>query len=76
MALFLRQDVPRSELQERIAAELREKMKTAQGGNEPADLSVAHDHHTRHTTRGAGVLITLLMLALLGAIIWWSMLSR
>jgi hypothetical protein len=72
MALFLRQQGPRSELQERVAAELQEKLKTQQGIVQEADLGKAHDHDQQHHTRGAGVLIWSLILLLLIAVVWWA----
>jgi hypothetical protein len=39
MGLFIQQNDKRSQLQERLAAELREKAKTSAGGSEPIDLT-------------------------------------
>ena len=66
MALFLRQDEQRSEVQKRVAAEmqerLREKAKISAQESEPAALD------GQHQTRSAGMTITVLLLLLAGAI--------
>lgn len=67
MALFLRQDEQRSEVQKRVAAELqerlREKNKIVLDDTPPAAL----DNH--HTTRPAGMIIIILMLLLVVAVV-------
>lgn len=67
MGLFLRQDESRSELQQRVAAELQEKLKT--------DTSLSYEKPTpallenQHETRIAGKVILFLILALVVAIV-------
>lgn len=66
MGLFLRQDEQRSDVQQRVAAELQERMRVAalkdQKENEPAFLE------NQHTTRKAGMIIILLVAVLCIAI--------
>lgn len=68
MGLFLRQDVARSEMQSKIAADLKERLKdralVPEVEHEPAILDGQHE------TRPAGLLISILLLVLLGFVIW------
>lgn len=41
MALFLKQNETRSELQTKVAAELQERIKTRSAGNKPQDVGTA-----------------------------------
>lgn len=63
MALFLKQDEQRSQLQTKISADLKERLKDrqsiTQNEQDPAILD------NQHQTRGAGVLIAVLVLILL-----------
>jgi hypothetical protein len=63
MGLFLRQDEQRSEVQQRVATELQERMRQTslkdQGEIEPAFLE------NQHTTRKAGMIIIVLVAVLL-----------
>lgn len=67
MALFLKQDETRSELQQRVAAELQEKLKTnpdiTPDKPDPAILD------NQHETRLAGKVILILLALLVIAII-------
>lgn len=67
MALFLRQDESRSELQQRIAAELQEKLKqpTNVGYTKPEPAILENQHETRI----AGKIIVFLIVALVAAIV-------
>ncbi len=67
MALFLKQDESRSELQQRVAAELQEKLKTNPDitGDKP-DPAILDNHHE---TRLAGKVILILLALLIIAII-------
>lgn len=71
MALFLRQDGGRSELQQRVAAELQEKLKNQPGleydKKDPAILD------NQHQTRIAGKVILILGIALVVAIIIFAL---
>lgn len=73
MALFLRQDGGRSELQQRVAAELQAKLK-----NEP---SLEYDKpdpailDNQHETRPAGKVIIFLVLLLIVAMIIFALRS-
>lgn len=71
MALFLRQDGGRSELQERVAAELQQKLKNEPNLQydkpEPAILD------NQHQTRPAGKFILFLVLLLAIAIIFLAL---
>lgn len=67
MAMFLRQDEQRSEVQKRVATELQERLRSAPPA-EPADLApVTLEHH--HPTRRAGMIIMVLLLLLSIAVI-------
>lgn len=67
MALFLKQDESRSELQQRVAAELQEKLKTNPDitGDKPDPAILDNQHETRI----AGKVILLLALLLVIAIV-------
>lgn len=67
MGLFLRQDEQRSDVQQRVATELQERLKTRSldeaKGTEPAMLE------NQHTTRNAGMIIIVLIVTLVVAVI-------
>lgn len=69
MGLFVRQDQSRSELQTRVAADLKERLKERaaepQDEHEPAILD------NQHQTRPAGAIIALLLFALVVVVGWW-----
>jgi hypothetical protein len=71
MGLFLRQEDNRSELQTRIAAELREKLAKKQGIEhkepEPAFLD------DQHQTRPAGMILIVLAVILVIAIVLFAL---
>lgn len=68
MGLFLRQDEQRSEVQQRVAAELQERLRQTALNNK-ADTDPAFLEN-QHTTRKAGmviiVLVALLVIAIVG----------
>lgn len=74
MGLFLRQNDKRSELQSRIATELQQKLRDKpdidQDEVEPRFLE------NQHETRTAGVVISLLILALIVTILFVAMTSK
>ncbi|HEX6258022.1 MAG TPA: hypothetical protein VFZ48_00920 [Candidatus Saccharimonadales bacterium] len=75
MALFLQQKDGKSELQERVASELKSKLqqniKTPPVKDEPAMLE------NQSTTRTAGVVIMALLVILVCAtLVWVTMLNR
>lgn len=67
MALFLKQDESRSELQQRVAAELQEKLKVKPDlTNDKPDPAILDN---QHETRLAGKVILVLLALLVVAII-------
>lgn len=76
MALFIRQDDNRSKLQERLAAELREKAKRTAEQNELPDgvTDSAYIKDTKVTTKLAWVWV-LIAIGAIGVIIWLTILS-
>ncbi len=66
MALFIRRDEERSQLQTKVTAELQERMrKSAQvEGNDISKTSIALEN--QHETRGAGVIIAVLVVVMIG----------
>jgi hypothetical protein len=74
MALFIRQQGPRSELQERVVAEMQDRIRKRSEEDVPAPTvgAEAYDHSDQHETRLPGVIITVLMIVLVVAIIWWA----
>ena len=73
MALFIRQDDERSKLQERIAAELREKAK-AKGQADPALPDGVEDTNylkdTKQTTGLAWVWVVIIAIALVAFVVY------
>ncbi len=73
MGLFVQQNGRRSELQERIAAELQEKIRST-STPEGTAKSRPHDHEEsvllehQHETRTAGITITILVVVLIVAV--------
>lgn len=76
MALFIRQSEDRSKLQERLAAELREKAKArAEADGQPDGVTdSAYLKDTKTTTSLAGVWIVLILVAV-GALIFFIVTS-
>jgi hypothetical protein len=78
VALFVRQDDNRSELQQRIAAELREKLKSqAEIENQPTD-PINDEHYlegTKKTTSLAFIWVLIAVLALVALVTFIIMLS-
>lgn len=68
MGLFLRQDGSRSELQSKVATDLRERLKQRQIDTEEHEPTITED---QHETRLAGVFIAILLLVLLGVLLFW-----
>ena len=70
MGLFLRQDEQRSDVQQRVAAELQERLRIQSLENQakidPAFLE------GQHTTRKAGMIIMLLMVLLIIALVTFA----
>ena len=67
MAMFLRQDEQRSDIQKRVATELQERLRSSPPA-EPSELEpVTLERH--HTTRKAGMIITVLLLLLVIAVL-------
>jgi hypothetical protein len=67
MAMFLRQDEQRSEVQKRVAAELQERLRNAPPA-EPADLEPV-SLENQHPTSRAGMVIMVLLFMLAIAIV-------
>ena len=76
MALFLKQDTQRSELQQRIAAELQEKAKRrSTDGDQPDGVTdSAYLKDTKATTSLAWVWVVIVAFAV-GALIFYILLS-
>ena len=68
MGLFLKQDTARSELQSKIAADLKERLKQREPLDAEPEPAILDD---QHTTRPAGVVIAVLLLVLVGVFIVW-----
>lgn len=64
MAIFIKQQDQRSQLQEKIAAELQEKLKTTGGLQDPDALDPEKTTvmQNQHKTRSAGIVIVILLL--------------
>lgn len=76
MGLFIRQDENRSELQSKIIAELQEKARSkAAIEGEPKEVEPTMLEN-QHETRTAGVVISLLVIALVIMIIFIATRSR
>jgi hypothetical protein len=69
MALFVRQDESRSELQDRVASDLKARLNAR--AMEPADEHEPTILEGQHQTRTIGVAITILLLVLFVAVVWW-----
>ena len=76
MALFLKQDTQRSELQQRIATELQEKAKrkSTDGGQPDGVTDSAYLKDTKATTSLAWVWVVIVAFAV-GALIFYIVLS-
>ena len=68
MGLFLRQETDRSQLQSKVAMELRERLQQRDLGEGESEPAILED---QHTTRVPGVVIVALLVILLGAFIYW-----
>lgn len=71
MGLYLRNDDQRSQVQERVASELQERLKASA-------LKTGDDHEStmlenQHTTRPAGVIIGILIILLCVGLIWFAL---
>lgn len=66
MALFLKQDESRSELQQRVAAELQEKLKSNPdlSGDKPDPAILDNQHETRLAGKVILLLVALLVVAI------------
>ncbi len=62
MALFVKRDEQRSQLQERLATELQQKLKRQGIEAEETDPAILDD---AHETRPAGIIITILLVLLI-----------
>jgi hypothetical protein len=72
MALFIRQDEQKSQLQERLAAELREKAKKRAAGDEKLPDGVEDSRYlegTKETTSLAWVWIVIVILAVVATVV-------
>jgi hypothetical protein len=72
MGLFINQKNERSELQERVVAQMQERINQKNREDNPPDLSQAYDYNNQHNTRLPGVIITLLLFILVIAVVWWA----
>lgn len=70
MALFIRQQDNRSELQSRVAAELRERLRQS-GEIVPAEPEES-EYLQAHQTRTPGVVIVILSIVLLVVVVLWA----
>lgn len=70
MALFIRKEEDQSALRTKVTADLQERMKkTARiEGDDLEKSSSALEN--QHTTRGIGIIITILMLIIIGLVIY------
>lgn len=68
MGLFIQQNDNRSKLQERLAAELRERAKTQATGSEPLDQSTKSNYvkNTEQLSSGVWVAVVIVGLVILG----------
>lgn len=73
MSLFVRQDEKRSQLQEKLAADLKGKLKTNDVQLEKPESTILED---AHETRNAGVVIAvLIVIIIITTIVWMFLLS-
>ena len=72
MGLFIRQDENRSQLQERLAAELRERAKLQAGGSEPIDQATKSNYikDTEQTSDRALIWFVIAGVVIIGGIIF------
>lgn len=76
MALFIRQDENRSQLQERLASELQERArKNAEKNDLPDGVTDSQFLKNTKVTTSFAWLWTILLLVLVGAIIWLTISS-
>ncbi len=76
MSIFVRQDEQRTQLQERIAAELRERSKqNASSGDLPDGVNDSQYMKGTKQTSSLGWLWILVGLAVVGVIIWLTIIS-
>lgn len=70
MGLFLRQDEQRSDVQNRVAAELQERLRQKSLDN-PSEIDPAFLEN-QHTTRKAGMVIIVLVMLLVVAVVVYA----
>lgn len=70
MGLFLRQDEQRTEVQKRVATELQERLRQT-SVQDPKDLESTFLEN-QHTTRNAGMVVIVLVVALVVATIIYA----
>lgn len=68
MALFVRQDGSRSELQTKVAADLKERLK--ERAAEPKDDYEPAILDNQHQTKTSGIAIAILLFALFAVVVW------
>ena len=73
MGLFIQQNDNRSKLQERLAAELRERAKTQASGGEPLDQSTKSNYikDTEQVASGTWVIVLIIGLVIMGASVYF-----
>ena len=68
MALFIRQDENQTRLQSKVAADLQDRLNSrAKVSAEKPEASILEE---QHKTRGAGILIAVLVVIAIGVAIW------
>lgn len=72
MGLFIRQDENRSQLQERLAAELRKRAKTAGTSSEPLDQSTKSNYikDTEQTSGRAWIVFVVVGIIVAGLVVF------
>jgi hypothetical protein len=68
MALFIRQNESQTKLQSKVAADLQDRLKNK--ADVTAEKPEAAILDEQHKTRGAGVLIAVLLLVAIGIAVW------
>ena len=76
MALYIKQDVQRSELQSKIISDLQEKARTTTTDDGDKIYDDSPFLKNQHETRSAGVIIALLIMALIVVVIFVVARSR
>ncbi len=70
MGLFVQQNGPRSELQTRVAGELRQKLKQTTSDEVEPKEPEPRFLENQHQTRPAGIVISLLVILGIGLVVW------